>query len=424
MRLLLSRARVFGKDDFAVMDVAVEGGVVQHIAPHIEANSFDRVFDLSTGYLFPGLVDVHVHLREPGFSCKETIRTGTRAAAKGGYTDVCAMPNLMPPPDSRAHLDEQLRIIGRDASIRVHPYGAVTVGQKGSGVLADFGALAGDICGISDDGRGVQDEALALAAMERAKALGLIFAAHCEDDSELAAGGSVHEGIASARHGLIGINSRSEWAMVARDLELARRTGCKYHVCHVSTEQSVALIREAKADGVDVTCETAPHYLILCDEDVQDEGRYKMNPPIRSASDRSALIAGMLDGTIDMIATDHAPHTAIEKSKGLSGSAMGVVGIESAFALMYTHFVRTGVMGMGKLIELMAIAPRQRFGIGGGQIEVGAPASLVAVNLDVAWRVEPEQFLSMGRATPFAGALVFGETMLTLAGGAIAYERG
>ena len=428
MRLLLSRARVWVKDDFLVRDVEVSGGVVQRVMPHnshsgIDISSYDKVIDLSTGYLFPGLVDVHVHLREPGFSCKETIFSGTRAAAKGGFTDVCTMPNLDPAPDTPEHLEAQLRIIRRDAAIHVHPYGAVTMGRKGCGELAEFGAMAGKICGISDDGSGVQDEALALKAMERAAALGLVFAAHCEDDSELRSGGSVHEGIASRRHGVVGINSKSEWAMVKRDLRLAEMTGCKYHVCHISTKQSVALIREAKARGVDVTCETAPHYLILCDEDVLDEGRFKMNPPIRTAEDRAALIEGIMDGTIDMIATDHAPHTQAEKAKGLSGSAMGVVGIEASFALMYTHFVRTGLMGIGKLMELMAIAPRKRFGIAGGTISAGSPANLVAMDLEAKWRIEPERFVSMGQATPFVGAEVYGETMLTLVDGQIAYER-
>ncbi len=422
MRLLLSQAKVHRQGGFAVCDVAISGGVIESVSPRIDPIHFDRVVDLSKGYLFPGLVDVHVHLREPGFSYKETIRTGTEAAARGGYTAVCAMPNLNPAPDCAESVQAQLEIIRRDARVRVYPYGTLTAGQKGDGALADYAGMKGLVCGLSDDGRGVQDEGLMREAMLRAKALGLIIAAHCEDDRELVPGGSVHGGASARKYGLIGINSRSEWAMVERDLRLAKETGCKYHVCHVSTKESVALIRAAKAEGANVSCETGPHYLALSDADIRDDGRFKMNPPIRAVEDRAALIEGLLDGTIDMIATDHAPHSAEEKSKGLAGSAMGVVGLETAFAELYTRFVRTGTLTLARLVELMAVAPRARFGLSGGEIEAGMAADLTAFDLDAEWVVDPAAFASMGKATPFEGDRVIGQTMLTVVGGGIAFE--
>ena len=423
MRLLLSRARVYRQNGFDTTDIAIEDGFIKTIAPHIDNLDFDSVIDLSIGYLFPGFVDVHVHLREPGFSYKETIRTGTEAAARGGFTTVCAMPNLKPAPDALGSLRVQLDAIARDAMVNVLPYGAITKNQLGEGALADFEAMNPNICGISDDGRGVQSDELTKQAMIEAKRLGLIFTAHCEDNRELKAGGAIHDGEMAKALGIVGINSKSEWAMVARDLRLVKEIGCKYHVCHVSTKESVALIRQAKREGVDVTCETAPHYLILTDMDILDEGRYKMNPPIRSEADREALIAGIMDGTIDMIATDHAPHSAAEKAKGLKDSVMGVVGIETSFALMYTHFVKTGKMDMDKLVTLMAIAPRQRFHIPGGEIAVGQVADLAAFDLDKEWTIEPERFASMGKATPFAGDQVFGETVMTMVNGKVVYKR-
>ena len=422
MRLLLSGARVFKQGELFVSDVAIDGGLIENVAPHISPADFDSVIDLSTGYLFPGLVDVHVHLREPGFSCRETIKTGTMAAARGGYTTVCAMPNLIPAPDTLAHLGEQLAIIARDAAVKIIPYGTITMGQLGTGTLSDFAAMKDLVCGLSDDGRGVQDESLMREAMLKAKSLGMMIVAHCEDDRELVAGSAVHDGAAAKKFGIGGINSKSEWAMVERDLRLAKETGCKYHVCHVSTKESVALIREAKADGVDVTCETAPHYLILTDDDLKDEGRFKMNPPIRATEDRAALIEGIMDGTIDMIATDHAPHTQEDKAGGLQCKMMGVVGIETAFALMYAHFVATGRMTLEKLIELMATAPRRRFGLPGAEIEVGQPADLVAFDLDAKYRIDPAEFLSMGKATPFEGTTSQGKTLLTLVNGCTAYR--
>ncbi|MBR0443450.1 MAG: dihydroorotase, partial [Clostridia bacterium] len=311
--------------------------------------------------VFPGFCDVHVHFREPGFSYKETVKSGSLAAARGGYTAVCTMPNLNPVPDSVEHLEKQLAIIEQDACIHVYPYGAITVGQMGK-QLSDMEGLSRDAVAFSDDGRGVQSEDMMREAMQRAKALGKVIVAHCEDNS-LLRGGYIHDGIYAAEHGHRGICSESEWGPIARDLKLAKEIGCAYHVCHISTKESVALIRAAKADGVDVTCETAPHYLILDENDLCEDGKFKMNPPLRSTQDKLALIEGVLVGTIDMIATDHAPHSAEEKSRGLEKSAFGIVGIETAFAAMYTHFVRTGKMSMERLLAMLVDNPRKRFNI-------------------------------------------------------------
>ena len=311
--------------------------------------------------ILPGFCDVHVHFREPGFSYKETMETGALASAHGGYTDVCTMPNLSPVPDSREHLEEQLSLIREKACIRVHPYGAITVGEKGE-QLVDMASLSENVCGFSDDGRGVQSDEMMRRAMLEAKRLGKIIAAHCEVN-DLLRGGYIHDGVYAASHGHRGICSESEWAQIKRDLELVKETGCKYHVCHISTRESVELIRQAKKQGLDVTCETGPHYLVLCDEDLQEDGRFKMNPPLRGREDKEALIEGLLDGTIDMIATDHAPHSAEEKGRGLEKSLMGVVGIETAFAVMYTHFVKKGIITLEKLVQLMCVNPRERFGL-------------------------------------------------------------
>ncbi len=358
--------------------------------------------------IFPGFVDVHVHLREPGFSYKETIKTGTLASACGGYTDVCSMPNLNPVPDSAEHLREQTDIIARDALIGVHPYGAITVGQRGE-ELSDMEAIAPCVIAFSDDGRGVQSDALMEEAMLRAKCLGKMIVAHCEVN-DLLRGGYIHDGEYAKAHGHRGICSESEWRQIERDLRLAEKTGCAYHVCHISTKESVALIRDAKRRGVDVTCETGPHYLILDDSMLREDGRFKMNPPLRSREDREALIEGILDGTIDMIATDHAPHSAEEKSRGLEGSAMGIVGIETAFPLMYTHFVKTGIITLEKLISLMSTAPRERFGICGD-------GDFCVWDLEEEYTVDPENFKSCGRATPFAGYTVFGKCIMTIKNG-------
>ena len=390
---------------FVPSDIAVSDGKVVSVTP-AKAPLADRPL-----YCMPGFTDVHVHLREPGFSYKETIASGTRAAARGGYTRVCAMPNLRPVPDSPEHLRAQLDIIARDAVIDVRPYGAITVDEAGE-VLSDMDALAGNVCAFSDDGRGVQDDAMMRRAMRKAKSLGRLIAAHCEDN-RLLRGGCIHDGAYARAHGLPGICSESEWGPIARDVELARETGCGYHVCHISTKESVEIIRRAKASGVNVSCETAPHYLLLTDMDLQDEGRFKMNPPVRSAEDKAALIEGLQDGTIDMIATDHAPHAAEEKAKGLRGSAMGIVGLETAFPLLYTHLVKKGVIPLEKLVSLMSDAPARRFGLDSG-IRVGADANLALWDLSAEYEIDPKDFLSMGKATPFAGWKVNGACVETL----------
>ncbi len=371
------------------------------------------VFSSPKYAVFPGFCDVHVHFREPGFSYKETIASGCAAAARGGYTAVCTMPNLNPVPDSAEHLKEQTDLIDRNATIGVYPYASITVGQKGE-ALSDFSAMCDRAIAFSDDGRGVQDEDLMRAAMIEAKRLGKMIVAHCEDNSQLR-GGYIHDGDYAKAHGHRGICSESEWGPIARDLKLAEETGCPYHVCHISTKESVALIREAKARGVDVTCETGPHYLLLDDSDLREDGKYKMNPPLRSRTDREALIEGILDGTIDMIATDHAPHSAEEKSRGLEKSAFGIVGLETAFPMMYTHFVKTGRMTMEQLIKLLVDNPRRRFGL--------APGTEFSVwDLDEEYAIDPAEFASMGRATPFEGAKVFGKCVLTVYDGKVVYK--
>lgn len=354
--------------------------------------------------VFPGFCDVHVHFREPGFSYKETIRTGSQAAAAGGYTTVCTMPNLDPVPDCAAKLQAQLEIIRNDAVIEVLPYGAITVSERGER-LADLEGMSGMVCAYSDDGKGVQDGEMMRSAMQRAKAMGKIIAAHCED-SRLLNGGYIHDGVYAKAHGHRGISSASEYSQIERDLELAGETGCAYHVCHVSTREGVELIRRAKAAGVDVTCETAPHYLVLCDADLQEDGRFKMNPPLRSAADRDALIEGLLDGTIDMIATDHAPHSAEEKSGGLEKSLMGIVGLETAFPVLYTELVLKNIISLEKLIELLSINPRRRFGI--------PERGFTVFELSKPFTIEPERFRSMGRATPFAGREACGRCVMTV----------
>ena len=358
--------------------------------------------------IFPGFCDVHVHFREPGFSYKETIRTGSLSAANGGYTDVCTMPNLSPVPDSVENLQKQLDIIKRDGLIGIHPYASITVGQRGE-ELSDLDGMK-DLCiAYSDDGRGVQSDEMMERAMIKAKENGKMIVAHCEVN-DLLFGGYIHDGEFCRLNGMKGICSESEWKQVERDLNLVRKTGCSYHVCHISTKETVELIRRAKREGLDVTCETGPHYLVYNDMDLKDEGRFKMNPPIRSEADRQALVEGILDGTIDMIATDHAPHSQEEKSKGLAGSNMGVVGLETAFAVMYTNFVKTGIMSLEKLVELMSENPRKRFGI-----ELGN--SYTVFDLSRKYTVDPQKFLSMGKATPFEGVTLYGECLMTVKDG-------
>lgn len=372
------------------------------------------VYNSSQYMIFPGFCDVHVHLRQPGFSYKETIKSGTQASAHGGYTTVFSMPNLKPVPDSAEHLKEQLDIIKKDAVINVLPYGAITVGQNGE-ELSDMEGMAKDVIAFSDDGRGVQSEEMMKEAMLRAKALGKIIVAHCEDNS-LLHGGYIHDGVYASEHSHRGICSESEWKPIKRDLELCRQTGCAYHVCHISCKESVELIRQAKAQGIDVTCETGPHYLILTDEDLKEDGRFKMNPPLRSKEDRQALIEGVLDGTVDMIATDHAPHSQEEKSRGLEKSAFGIVGIETAFQLLYTHLVKKNIISLERLVELLAVNPRKRFGL-------EYDNSFTVWDLDKKTVINPSDFLSMGKATPFEGEEVFGECELTVCNGKTAYKK-
>lgn len=421
MKILICGARVFVDGCFVSRDLAIVGGTVAEISPRIPHDGFDRLFSFENRYVVPGFVDVHTHLREPGFSCKETISTGTRAAAHGGYTRVCSMPNLLPPPDSAANLRVQADIISRDAAVHVHPYGTITRGQKGCGELSDFDALRDDVCAFTDDGRGVQSEELMLAAMKKAASIGKIIAAHCEDNSLLHTG-YIHDGRYSAAHSHRGISSASEYVQLERDLRLSEQTGCRYHVCHVSTKESVAMIRAAKARGVRVTAETAPHYLTLCEDDLLEEGRFKMNPPLRGREDRQALIDGVLDGTIDMIATDHAPHTAEEKGKGLEGSLMGIVGLETAFPVLFTALVKNGILPLEKLVSLMSTAPAAAFGFECG-IKENAPADLTVLELEKKYQISSSSFLSMGKSTPFEGKDVYGRAVMTLVDGRIAWNE-
>ena len=415
MRYLLQNAQILSSGGvFRAADVLLSGGRIVSIGDRISCHADAVSIDLHKAVLFPGFVDVHVHLREPGFSYKETIRTGTLAAAHGGFAHVAAMPNLDPVPDCAAALAVQRAIIEKDALVHVHPYGAVSVGEKGER-LADLEGLAPGVIAFSDDGRGVQSESLMREAMMQCRRLGKILAAHCEDNS-LLHGGYIHDGAYARAHGHRGICSESEWGPIARDLRLAEETGCAYHVCHVSTKESVALIRAAKRRGVDVTCETAPHYLTFTDEDLQEDGRFKMNPPLRAREDRDALIEGLLDGTIDMLVTDHAPHSREEKAQGLEKSAMGVVGLETSFAASYTALVQTGILPLGKLVDLMHGAPMRRFGCG-TELAEGQPADLTAFDLTKTYTVDPETFLTMGRATPFAGRALTGVCKLTMIGG-------
>lgn len=419
MKILLNQMTVFRKGTAQKLSVLVEDGRIVSLSPNTPPVSGARVIELKNGTLFPGFVDVHVHLREPGFSYKETIAAGTRAAAHGGFTAVCPMPNLKPVPDSLENLQPQLDLIRRDGAVHVYPYGAITVGEKGE-ALADLEGLAPHVVAFSDDGKGVQTQETMRQAMLRAKALGKLIVAHCEDES-LVGGGYIHDGGYARAHGHRGNPSASEWKQVERDLKLVEETGCAYHVCHVSTKESVELIRQAKARGLDVTCETAPHYLVFNDTMLQEEGRFKMNPPIRSEADRQALLAGIQDGTVDMIATDHAPHAPEEKAGGLEKSLNGIVGLETAFPVLYTHLVRPGILSLETLIDLMHTNPARRFGIG-APLEEGAPADLTVFDLDACYTIRPEDFLSQGKSSPFTGQTVYGKCLLTLSGGTIAWQ--
>ncbi len=400
-------------------NVFLKDGIVVDISP-ISPKAGDVIFHLNHCFIFPGLIDVHVHLREPGFSYKETIKSGTMAAAHGGYTDVCAMPNLKPCPDTLEHLQEQLDLIRSSAVVRVHPYGTITKGENGT-ELSDMDDLSDRVIAFSDDGRGVQDDAMMEQAMRKAVQLNKMIAAHCEDNS-LLNGGYIHAGAYAKAHGHRGICSASEYKQIERDLKLAAKTGVAYHVCHISTKESVELIRQAKKAGVNVTCETAPHYLTLCEDDLKEDGRFKMNPPLRSAKDKEALLEGLCDGTIDMIATDHAPHSKEEKAKGLKGSAMGIVGLETAFPVLYTNLVKTGVLPLEKLVALMSEQPGRRFGIETG-LQIGKPANFTVYDCNEEYPIDPEQFFSKGKATPFAGMTVSGACVMTVVEGKTVWQR-
>ena len=419
MKYLMKSANVYIDNSFSSVDLFIDGGSIVSIGQDLTVSDA-TVISANGLTVFPGFTDVHVHLREPGFSYKETVASGTLAAAKGGYTSVCTMPNLKPCPDSVEHLKQQLDIINSNAKIHVYPFGTITVGENGQ-TLSDMEGMAKDVIGFSDDGRGVQNKDMMLSAMEKAKKLNKIISAHCEDNS-LLFGGYIHDGEYARLHGHKGICSESEWGPIKRDIELVKKNGCKYHVCHISTKESVELIRQAKRDGVDITCETGPHYLTMNDMMLEEDGRFKMNPPLRSEEDRLALVEGIKDGTIDLIATDHAPHSAEEKSKGLEKSAMGVVGLETAFAVCYTKLVKKGIITLEKLIQLLNTNAIQRFGIG-TEIKVGAPADLTVFNLNEKFTVKKEDFVSMGKASPFEGEELYGRCKMTFVNGRIVYSE-
>ncbi len=415
--MLFTGADVFVDGKFQKTNVRTEQGRIISLAPDLVVG--EEVTDVSGYFIFPGFIDVHTHLREPGFFYKETISSGTSAAARGGYTTVFSMPNLDPCPDNSVHLAVQQNIIERDAVIRVIPYGAITKGEKGE-ELSDMEEIADLVCAFSDDGRGIQSEEMMAEAMKKAKSLKKVICAHCEDNS-LLRGGYIHDGTYAASRGHRGICSASEWKQIKRDVALAEKIGCAYHVCHVSTKESVEIIRQAKKRGADVTCETAPHYLVLDENDLQEEGRFKMNPPLRSSEDRQALIDGIQDGTIDMIATDHAPHSQEEKSKGLEKSLMGVVGLETAFPILYTELVKKNLVSLERILETMTSAPARRFGLQSG-LSVGSPADFCVYDLKEKYVIDPEDFLSKGRSTPFAGRMVFGKNKFTVFNGKIVWQ--
>ena len=410
MQMIFRNAMVWTQNGLVEQNAILDGGVLSFSVSQNASVAAPEMPVFSNSLILPGFCDVHVHLREPGFCYKETIASGTASAARGGYTAVCSMPNLNPVPDSKEHLQVQLNSIEKDAKIAVYPYGSLTVGQMGA-VMADLDGMAKDAIAFSDDGKGVQDENMMRDLMLRAKRLGKIVVAHCEDNS-LLRGGYIHDGVYAKEHNHRGICSESEWGPIARDLALAKETGCAYHVCHISTKESVDLIRDAKKSGVDITCETAPHYLLFSEKDVRDDGRFRMNPPLRAERDRLALLEGIADGTVDMIATDHAPHSAEEKSKGLK-SLNGIVGLECAFPALYTELVRKGEMTLEKLIELMSTAPARRFGIDRD--------GFCVYDLENEYVIDVNEFASMGKCTPFEGKKVFGRCIATVSGGKLAY---
>lgn len=419
MDCLLKNANVYIDGSFKKTDIFIKDNMIVSVDGSVHNGENVVSFDFNNKYIFPGFTDVHVHLREPGFLCKETIETGTKAAARGGYTSVCAMPNLKPVPDSAEDIKIETDIIEKTAVVHVYPYGAITVDEMGK-ELADLEGMAPYAIAFSDDGHGVQNDDMMRNAMKKSKELSKMIVAHCEVN-ELLEGGYIHKGKYAELHGHKGICSESEWKQIERDIELVKETGCAYHVCHISTKESVELIRKAKSEGVNISCETGPHYLVLNDMDLQEEGRFKMNPPIRDESDRLALIEGIKDGTIEFIATDHAPHTEEEKSKGLKNSLMGVVGLETAFPIVYTELVRKGIITLEKAMELLNGNAIERFGIG-SEIAAGKPADLTVFDLDEEYVIDPKDFLSKGKSTPFTGRKVFGKCLMTMVNGEIVYK--
>lgn len=419
MKQLFKNALVFTENEFKNVDVEISEGLITKIATKIEETNFDVIYDLKNLYLLPGFIDVHTHLREPGFIYKETIKTGSLAGARGGYTSICAMPNLKPTPDNMENLQIELDAIKKDSVINVYPYGTITKGENGE-ELSDMEEMKDYVIAFSDDGKGVQNENMMLSAMKEANRLGKIIVAHCEDNS-LLNGGYIHDGEYAKLHNHKGICSESEWKPIKRDIELSRKTNCRYHVCHISTKESVDIIRKAKNEGVNITCETGPHYLTLNDMQLQEHGRFKMNPPIRSKEDQEALLEGIKDGTIDMIITDHAPHSKEEKSKGLKDSSMGVVGLEVAFSVLYTNLVKTGKITLEKLLELMNTNPRKIFKIG-TEIKVGEKADLTVFDLNEEYDIDSNTFVSMGKATPFDGNHVFGKCKMTICNGKVIFN--
>ena len=415
-RTIIKNGQIIGGD---IEDIAIVNGKIAERGNNIEIDPEDEIIDATGLMVAPAFVDVHVHLREPGFGYKERIETGTMAAARGGYSTVCPMPNLNPVPDSVENLKVQQDIIDRDAKIEVLPYAAITMGRKGE-ELVDVASLHDKVCAFSDDGSGVQVDGMMERAMTEAVKYDALIAAHCEVE-ELLKGGYIHDGEYARMHGHKGICSESEWAQVKRDIEIAERLGCRYHVCHISTKETVQLIREAKARGVKVTCETGPHYLIFTDMDLEEDARWKMNPPIRSAEDRAALIEGIKDGTIDMIATDHAPHSVEEKSRGLKDSAMGIVGLETAFAALNTHLVKKGIITLEHLVRIMSINPRKVFRIEGG-LNIGDRADIVLLDTEKQWRVDSNNFYSMGKITMFDGRDMTGDIAMTIHRGNVVYK--
>jgi len=440
MNQLLQNGNVFINGVFIKTNIVISDGFITEINGPSSFLEIDNTIDCSDVFIIPGFVDLHVHFREPGFSYKETIKTGSMAAARGGYTEVCLMPNLNPVPDCIENLNKELEIIKRDSPLKCIPYASISKGRMGVGELVNFNELKKYVVGFSDDGCGIQDEKLMAEAMMLAKKENVLIAAHCEDDT-LLNNGYIHDGRYAKINGHKGISSKSEWGQIERDLELASKTGNRYHICHVSTKESVELIRNAKRAGVNVTSETAPHYLVLCEDDLQDEGCFKMNPPLRSNSDRLALIEGIIDGTIDVIATDHAPHSYEEKSKGLKGSLMGIVGLETSFPVLYTKLVKSGIISFEKLIKIMSLRPReilhdkgQAFNkgqaLGEGQafnfnsgLCVGDSADLAFLKLDYEYKIDSNSFLSMGKSTPFNGMSVFGENIRTMVNGRTIWEK-